>query len=342
MWQIIGQDKALNSLKTSIKNERLAHAYLFLGPAHTGKMTLALNLAQALNCSSEDKPCGQCSSCHRILSGNHPDIAHISRADGSGSADGPQHKNIIIDQIRQMQQSVILKPYEGGHRAIIIDGAEFMSEEAANALLKTLEEPPQNTIFILLATEEASLLPTILSRCQKVDFKPMPTESIKQVLINNRQLNPQKADILSRISCGAIGWAISAIDDETVLEERSSNLGKFIDLMEIDITGRFEFAAELAALFAKNRVLAGNRLELWLSWWRDLLLTKYSCGQFITNIDKKEILDEHAKIYSPDSIHVMIKSIQDTMRQLEQNANPRLALEVLMLNTNTEREKNYA
>jgi len=342
MWQIIGQDKVLNSLKQSLANERLSHAYLLVGPAHTGKMTLAINLAQALNCPSEDKPCGQCSSCQRILSGNHPDAVNISRTNGSESADQTQHKNITIDQIRQMQQSVILKPYEGGHRVIIIDGAEFMSEEAANALLKTLEEPPQNTIFILLATEEASLLSTILSRCQKVDFKPMPIEAVKQVLIDNWQLNHQKADILSRLSHGAIGWAISAIDDETIIEQRSLNLERLVSLTESDITERFEFANEMATLFGKNRVLVRNRLELWLSWWRDLLLTKYDCERFATNIDKKEMLDEHSKSYSPDSIHVMIKSIQETMRQLEQNANPRLALEVLMLNTNTEREKNYA
>ena len=134
MWQVIGQSKAVNSLKRGIAERRLSHAYIFAGPQHVGKMTLAINFAQALNCLSEDKPCGECHTCHRIASGNHPDIQVIRRDEAGKSEDTPQRKGISIDQIREMQHSVHLKPYEGSYRVIIIDGSEHMSEEAANSL----------------------------------------------------------------------------------------------------------------------------------------------------------------------------------------------------------------
>jgi len=342
MWQVIGQDKAVSSLERSLLEGRLSHAYLFVGPQHVGKMTLAINLAQALNCVSEDKPCGQCHSCRRIASGNHPDIRIVRRAEALDSEEPSQSKNIRIDQIRELQHSVNLKPYEGGWRVIIIDETEFMNEEAANALLKTLEEPPDSTIFVLIASDEGSLLPTILSRCQRLEVPLLPIQTVRQALVDKWGTPPERADLLARLSHGAIGWAISATRDDNMLEERSQNLESLIALTGSDITERFEFAADLAIQFGKNRALVRARLELWLTWWRDLLLLKNGCTKFVTNIDRQDILEQQAGKYSLNSIRGIIKSIQETMQHLEQNANPRLALEVLMLNINVEREKSYA
>lgn len=340
MWQIIGQDKTINLLIRSFSDGRLSHAYLFVGPKHVGKMTLSINLAQALNCLSDDRPCGTCHTCRRIGAGNHPDVQVIQLAQDSENEQAPARKTISVSQIRDLQYGINLKPYEGGYRVIIIDGAEHMSDGAANSLLKTLEEPPPNTVFLLLAIDEGSLLPTIRSRCQKLEVPSLPPHTIKQALMESWGIGLEKAELLARASNGCIGWAISAINDETLLEERSQHLESLISLASSGITQRFEYAFSLAAQFSKNRVTVRERLDLWLTWWRDLLLVKGDSLGFITNTDQEDTLKQHAQQYSINAIGQVIRSIQETMQQMEQNANPRLALEVMMLNMpNIEKEE---
>jgi len=348
MWQIIGQSKIIDSLRRSLADGHLAHAYLFSGPQHVGKMTLAITLAQALNCPCEDKPCGECRSCRRIAAGKHADVQVIGRAvksqeSGRGTPDSrfqtpdsrggsSVRKEIGIDQIREMQHYVSLKPYEGDHRLIIIDGADHMSEEAANSLLKTLEEPPPNTTFMLLAVDEGSLLPTIVSRCQRLGLSPQPLPVVKQALVERWGMPSERADLLARFCHGCIGWAISAMDNEEELTRRSQHLNSLISLSRGDVSERFAVAAQLATQFGKNRASVRERLELWLTWWQDLLLMKNDCAEFITNMDRREALQEAASQYPQSAIGGMLKSIRETIQQLEQNANPQLALEVLMLN----------
>ena len=337
MWQVIGQTKIINALRRSLADGRLAHAYLFVGPQHVGKMTLAITLAQALNCPSEDKPCGECPSCRRIALGKHSDVQVIGGAETEtrrGSS-----VRIGIDQIREMQHNVSLKPYEGDQRLIIINGAEHMSEEAANSLLKTLEEPPPSTTIILLAADEGSLLPTIVSRCQRLRLAPQPVPAVKQALVERWGVPSERADLLARLCHGCIGWAISAIHNEEVLAKRSEHLDSLISLSRSDISERFAVAAQLAT---KDKASVREQLELWLTWWQDLLLMKNGCVEFITNMDRREALQEAATEYSLSAISGMLHSIRDTIQQLEQNANPQLALEVLMLNIPLEREASYA
>jgi len=341
MRQVIGQDRIVNGLDRSLSDGRLFHAYLFVGPAHVGKMTLAIDFTQALNCTSEEKPCGECSSCRRIVSGSHPDVQVIQLAESV--EDQSARKAIGVEQIREMQRSVSLNSYEGGYRVIIIDGAEFMSEGAANSLLKTLEEPPPATIFILLATEENRLLPTIHSRCQKLELERMPTQAVQQALIDRWEVPSERAELLARLSHGCIGWAISAVADESILEERSGNMENLIVLAHSDISERFQFASGLAVEFGKSRVSVRERLELWLTWWRDLALLKSDCAEFVVNIDREDTLRRQAEQCSLSAIGGAIRSIREAMRHLEQNANARLALEVLMLDIPIlEGEANYA
>lgn len=338
MWNVIGQDKAVNSLKRSLEARRLFHAYLFTGPEHVGKMTLATTLAQALNCSSKDGPCGECSACRRIASGNHPDL-HIIR---TGSTNGSQQKEISIEQVREVQHMVSLRPYEGNYRVIIIEGAEYMSEGAANCFLKTLEEPPPFTIFILLTSDASALLPTIISRCQRIDLERMPFHIARQALIEGKGQSPERAELLARLSGGCIGWAISAANDENILDDRAQVMERLVSVARLDISERFAFASELAGEFGSDRASVRTKLALWITWWRDLLLAKSGCNDFITNIDREEEVEQQAGQYETWVIHNMIKSIRETTQRLDQNANPRLALEVLMLQLPFEREAPHA
>lgn len=333
MWQVIGQSKAVELLRRSLESGRLSHAYLLVGQPHVGKMTLAINLAQALNCESEseERPCGQCKPCLSIAAGNHPDVQVITRLSSVESGEAGVKKEIAIAQVREMERIAALQPFQGKHRVFIIDGAEYLNEESSNCLLKTLEEPPPNVLFILLAVNENRLLPTIVSRCQRIELQPIPVTLIEQALVERWRIPLDRARILSRLCCGSIGWAISAAQDEKLVEERSQRLGEFISMAEESLEQRFSFATKLAARFSKNRDEVREALKLWLEWWRDVILVREGCFQLITNIDQEETLRQHAGRYSLAEVRSFIQAIRAASEQLEQNVNPRLALEVLML-----------
>lgn len=322
MWQVIGHEKAVALLENSLKEEKLPHAYLFLGPRHVGKMTLAMSLAQALNCEGDEKPCGGCSQCQRIAGRKHADVQVIG-------LDG--RSEIGIDQIREMEHSAGLRPFEGRNRVFIIDGAEHLSHEAANCLLKTLEEPPPNVELILLAANERLLLPTVVSRCHKLELRPLPIPIVEQVLVDRWQVVPERARVLARLSSGCLGWAVSALADERLLGERAERLSALLHLTSVGREERFAYAAQLANQFTKNRESVHEVLSLWVGWWRDLLLIKGGCGGFTTNIEQEATLYSEAESYSLKAVKAFIESLQRAMEELDYNANPRLVLEVLML-----------
>ena len=322
-----------------MNSERLSHAYLFVGQPHVGKMTLAINLAQALNCEQAEQPCGKCRSCLLIAAGNHPDVQVIGRMTNADFGEASTKKEISIAQIKEIQRSAGLQPYEGRHRVFIIDGAEYLNEESANCLLKTLEEPPPKVLFILLTVNDGILLPTIVSRCQKVELFPLPASVIERALIKHWQVDSEKAGLLNRLCRGSIGWAVSAAHDESLVQERSQKLDELVSLNDASLEQRFAFAARLAAQFSKNRDSVEDMLELWLGWWRDVILTKEGCIEFITNIDKEAVLRNHSECYSLTGIRAFIEAIREALVQLEQNANPRLVLEVLMLSIPNRGEK---
>jgi DNA polymerase-3 subunit delta' len=331
MWQVIGQPGAVGLLKHSLDSGRLAHAYLFVGPAHVGKMTLAVNLAQALNCEREERPCGQCGPCSRIASGTHTDVQIVGRLQQAGAGEAGAKKEIAIAQIRELQQAASLQPYEGRNRVFIIDGAEHLNEESANCLLKTLEEPPAGVVIVLITTNETRLLPTIVSRCQRVQLVPVTPRAIEAELIENRGVAPDRARLLGMVSRGGIGWAISAALDPGIYDARSSRLAGLIDLAGAALDVRFAFAAKLAAQYGKDRDAVGETLGLWLEWWRDLMLVKAGCPELITNVDREPELEHTAEDYSLAGIRRFMDAIRAAADHLEQNANPRLALEVLVL-----------
>ena len=290
-----------------------------------GKMTLALNVAQVLNCEAEEGPCTECVSCRRIAASIHPDVQVI----GLGSAEKAE---IGIDRIREAQHAACLPPYEGKHKVFIIDRAELLSSEAANCLLKTLEEPSPKVLFILLTSRERLLLPTIISRCQRVELRPLAITMVKEMLSQRYKVDSQKAELLARLSGGCAGWALMALEDEQLLQERSQRLTRLLELDSPDQEQHLSYAAELAAQFGKDREQVKETLSLWLNWWHDLLLVKGGGDEFITNIDRKSMLSRQAKDYSLEQIKDFICNLQTVGMQLSQNANPRLALEVLMLN----------
>ncbi len=325
MWQLTGHARAIGLLRRSLEGGQLSHAYLFVGPPHVGKYTLALNLAQAVNCASGDPPCQECAPCRRIAAAKHADVHVVDLL-------SVEKKEIGIRQVADMQSAAHLPPFEGRYKVFVFDRAEMLSHEAANSLLKTLEEPPPHVLIILLTARESALLPTIASRCQRVELRPLPAAKVREALIADHHVAPDRADLLARLSGGCPGWAVLALRDEGVLAEREERLADFARLCDAGTHDRLAYAADLAGIFSKGRDRVAGTLSEWLLWWRDVLLIKCGNGRWIVNADQEEALRHQAARNSPDAIRGFMHAIGRTARELDQNANARLALEVLLLN----------
>jgi len=323
MWQTLGQDTIIRWLQHSLQTGRLSHAYLLVGPRHIGKGTLALDLARAVNCQGPQPPCGECRPCQRIAAGKHADVLTLRREEG--------HVEIGIHQVREVQRPASLKPVEGRCRVFIIDGAEDLSAEASNCLLKTLEEPSPQALFLLLASRETELLPTVRSRCQRLALRPLPREQVEQEL-RRRGVEPPRAALLARLARGRLGWALAALPEAAdTWSRRRLALERLPRLARASYSERFSYAAQLAGLFSQRRHQAVEELELWQEWWRDLLLIKGGASSFITNWDYQEQLQQQAQEYSLGTMAGFLQELRRTRQFLESNANPWLALENLML-----------
>jgi DNA polymerase-3 subunit delta' len=323
MWQVIGQDKILSLLDYGLKTNAIAHAYLLVGPRHVGKGTLAVNLAQALNCDGPEVPCGECRSCQRISEGKHADVTPIGL---------DSRTEIGIDDIRGLQRLANLPPYEGKCKVFIIDEAEYLSTEAANSLLKILEEPPPRVVWLLLAAEEERLLPTIISRCQRLELKPVPSERVQEVLVNSYNLDADKAQLLTRLCHGRLGWAVSVLANDDILQQRSQKIDRLVSLLTAGLEQRFAYAQDLAIQFSQNRKAGAETIEVWLDWWRDLMLTKGGCQDAIINVDYRTVLEEQASGLSLSEVKESLTNLGLLQEAISKNVNPRLALEWLMLN----------
>lgn len=318
MWPIVGHGWVVDMWQNSIRQGRVRHAYLLNGPAHIGKRTLALTFAQALNCVSDSRPCGQCRSCQKIVHGTHPDVRVIEGLGGS----------IKIEQIRELQNEIALSAHESPWKVYVLRDADQATPEAANCLLKTLEEPPQRVVLILTATRPNMLLPTVVSRCQVLPLRPLAPGLIAQVLVDQWQAKPERAELLARLSGGRIGWAIVALQDESILAKRAEAMADLQKMMAAHRYERLEYAAKLGA----QRDDALRALDLWQTWWRDLLLTKVRVEERTANFDFLDELRYWANLLTVDQINSFLARLNSTARRVEQDANARLALESLLLN----------
>ena len=319
-WKTIGHEWAVGMLARAARGEP-AHAYLFTGPAQIGKMTLAVDFARALNCERADAPCGECRSCVQIGANRSPDFHLVQRL--------PDKTEILVEQLRELQNSLIFKPYEARWRVAVIENAQEANASAANSFLKTLEEPAPQVVIVLTAPNPEAVLPTIRSRCQIIPLRTLPLGQVEQALGDLYQVAPEPARLLARLSVGHIGWAIAASRDEEVLSQRSARLQEMLGLLPQGRAARIELAGKLT----RSEHEAGPMLELWLTWWRDLLLVKGGCADAIVNGDLRERLQRDAESLALPDIWRTIGAIQNARRQIAQNVNARLVLEVMLLET---------
>ena len=332
-WKTLGQDHLIARLQPALAQGRESHAYLLTGPPHVGKLTLAREVAQAVNClQGPGAPCGECVQCQRIADGLHADVRVVDIEFSRKVEERNTVTTITIGAIRELERTVNLNPFEGSRSVIIIDGAGSMTTDAANALLKTLEEPPPGVLFLLLAADEEALLSTIRSRCQTLPLLPMSRRQMMEFLSERHDVAEDEADRLFRLSRGCLGWALTALADPQILDQRLADLERMRETIGAGLASRFSYANEVASLFSSDRPAARELLALWLRWWRDLLLVKKDAEEYLHNADLADELRAHAETLSVPQIAAFIRRVQDTMTALDANASPRLALETLMLN----------
>ena len=325
-WNIVGHEHAINILRRALLAQRVRHAYLFTGPEHIGKALLAQRFAQTLLCTgggnsnnAPQNPCNACLSCRKIMHGNHPDVHYISR---------PQDKQfILIEQVRSLQADAARKTLEGRRNIFIIQGMHEMNVQAANCLLKTLEEPEPDVVLLLTVPDPGVLLPTILSRVQQVPMQLLTTKQVKSALEDRWDVEPDEANLIAALSAGRMGWAVQAVEDEDMLAERQAQLETLAKLPTAGKVQRFDVAQRLSADSDKLHGI----LELWLLWWRDIVLAANNCLDLIVNVDMQSILQNQAAKVGAAESQRMVRAILGTMEALEQNVNARVALEVLML-----------
>ncbi len=327
---ILCQERAIEFLKRVILRGKIPHAYLFSGIPGIGKATTALAFTGAINCQQQTggEGCGQCSTCRQIAGGNFPDL-HMIEPDG---------KNIKIEQIRDLNRVLAFKPFSGKYRVSIICQAETMTDEAANSLLKTLEEPPQNNILILSVTEPQALFPTIVSRCQKVMFRPIPVRAISDWLTVHQGLEKDKAAVLAKISEGSLGWALRMCD-EGFFKMREDYISDLIQLPNLTPVQILEKALQYGRKQKKGGEDTGNSgtdlfdmLSIWKSWYRDLLLVKLECpSDLLINVDFSQKLQKMSRNTNIDSLMESFFIMDQSQRDLLQNRNLDLMMENALL-----------
>ncbi|HJX03203.1 MAG TPA: hypothetical protein VJ488_01450 [Dehalococcoidia bacterium] len=335
MWKTLGQNHAIALFERALKADSMSQVYLITGSENIGKNTLALDFAMALNCMDSNPPCGQCNSCQRIMRSLHADIIYISTRVSlvKNEADYKGSMEIGIDDMRRMQQLIPLPPYEGKYKIFIIDGADLLSNEGANCILKTLEELLPHVMVMLLAADEKKVLPTIVSRCQRIHLEPLTPAAIENHLVNALALEGTKARYIAKLSAGRLGFAVSAACDESVLHHHSQMVDDMIHLLTSDLGERFSYIVQLDMRYRNIdlRKNAESMLSIWLSLWRDFLLVKCNCTSDIMNTMELQRIEDCSALLELGEIKSFVSDMQRSLLLISKNANIRLTMEVLML-----------
>lgn len=318
---ILGHEQIIAHLQNAIEEDKVSHAYIFNGPEASGKMMLAEAFAMALQCEGEGKrPCLECRSCRQAADHNQPDIIYVSHE---------KPNTIGVDDIRtQINNDIDIKPYSSRYKVYIVDEAQKMNQQAQNALLKTIEEPPAYAIILLLTTNADSFLQTILSRCITLNLKAVKEDKIKEYLMKHYQIPDYQADICAAFSQGNVGKAIQLASSEEFGELKASVLQLMKRLEDIDL---YEMTGAVKQI-AEYKLSVNDYFDLMMIWFRDVLYLK-ATNDVDGLIFKDEVYDikKQAAKRSYQGIGIILEALEKAKIRLNANVNFDLVIELLLL-----------
>jgi DNA polymerase-3 subunit delta' len=320
-WNLVGHEWAVDMLKKHVIHGTSRHAYLFAGPPSLGRRTLALRFAQALNCQTPVEagiPCGQCRDCKQIQAMQHADLT-IVQAESEGGT-------LKVDQIREARRSLTLKPYQSNYRVALFLRFQEANDNAANALLKTLEEAPSYAVLILTADNPEQLLPTIVSRCEVLRLRPLKIESVQSAL-ENRGIETGQARLIAHISGGRFGYALRLIENDSLLEKREERLNDLQSLISASRVEKFAYADKLA----RDKESMRQAVLIWLSYWRDVMLRSAQAETPLVNVDRNVEIEDLAERLDLSIARRAVSNFENVCEKMETNLNSRLLAEVLLL-----------
>lgn len=319
---IIGQEQIKEHLRNALSTGKVSHAYIINGEKSSGKEFIARVFAMALQCEGKGgKPCQECGSCKKALSGNHPDIIRVVHE---------KPNTISVDDIReQVNTDVAVKPYGSAHKVYIISEAEKMTAQAQNALLKTLEEPPEYVVILLLTSNVNSLLPTILSRSVVLNMKPVPDELVKRYLCGQLHVPDYQAEVCAAFARGNIGKAkaLASSEDFEQIKAEALSLLKYIQDMDLN-----EIVMAVKKI-TEYKLEINDYLDICAIWYRDALLFKATNDvNHLIFREELQALRKTAQRSSYEGIENIIEALDTAKRRLDSNVNFELVMELLMLN----------
>lgn len=319
--EIIGHKREIAHLTKAMEAGKVSHAYIFSGAKGTGKLTLADAFAMALQCTGEgERPCGSCHSYQQAASGNHPDIIHLTHE---------KPNSIGVEDVReQLVGDVQIRPYNGKYKIYIIPEAEKLTVQAQNAILKTIEEPPEYAIILLLTTNEQSFLDTIRSRCVLLQLKPVPDEQVKAYLMEHLQIPDYEADICSAFAQGNIGKAIRLASSEDFNSIKGSAMRLVRNVGKMEISEVIEYVKEVQ----EYKVSIEDYLDILALWYRDMVYFKATRDiDGIIFKDEIRTIRETVRVCSYEGVEEVMKAIETAKARLAANVNFDLTMELLFL-----------